>query len=58
MNGACGDIERIRDICRQRNLLLIEDVAQANGATFRGKPSARSATCRCSASSTTEHYQR
>jgi len=38
MNGACGDIERIRDICRQRNLLLIEDVAQANGATFRGKP--------------------
>lgn len=38
MSGACGDVERIRDICKARNVLLIEDVAQANGATFRGKP--------------------
>jgi 8-amino-3,8-dideoxy-alpha-D-manno-octulosonate transaminase len=38
MNGATGDIARIREICTQHKLLLIEDVAQANGATFRGKP--------------------
>lgn len=38
MSGACGDIERVADICRRHNVLLIEDVAQANGATFRGKP--------------------
>lgn len=38
MSGACGDVERIRNICQQRNVLLIEDVAQANGATFHGKP--------------------
>jgi 8-amino-3,8-dideoxy-alpha-D-manno-octulosonate transaminase len=37
MSGACGDIERIRDICKARGVLLIEDVAQANGARFRGK---------------------
>jgi len=38
MSGACGDIERIREICTRKGLLLIEDVAQANGASFRGKP--------------------
>jgi dTDP-4-amino-4,6-dideoxygalactose transaminase len=38
MSGACGDIARVADICRQRGVLLIEDVAQANGATFHGKP--------------------
>ncbi len=38
MSGACGDIERVAAICRQRGVLLIEDVAQANGAVFHGKP--------------------
>jgi dTDP-4-amino-4,6-dideoxygalactose transaminase len=38
MSGACGDIERIRDICHKHEVMLIEDVAQANGASFRGKP--------------------
>ncbi|MFN8373736.1 MAG: aminotransferase class I/II-fold pyridoxal phosphate-dependent enzyme [Anaerolineae bacterium] len=38
MSGACGDIERIRDICKARGVLLIEDVAQANGGRFHGKP--------------------
>jgi 8-amino-3,8-dideoxy-alpha-D-manno-octulosonate transaminase len=38
MSGACGDIERVADICRRHNVLLIEDVAQANGASFHGKP--------------------
>lgn len=38
MSGACGDVERIVDICRRHNVLLIEDVAQANGGSFNGKP--------------------
>ena len=38
MSGACGDIARVADICRRHNVLLIEDVAQANGARFNGKP--------------------
>jgi dTDP-4-amino-4,6-dideoxygalactose transaminase len=38
MSGTSGDIERIREICTRRNVLLIEDVAQSNGATFKGKP--------------------
>lgn len=38
MSGACGDVERIAAICKRHNVLLIEDVAQANGARFHGKP--------------------
>lgn len=38
MSGACGDIERVVEICRRHRVLLIEDVAQANGASFHGKP--------------------
>jgi dTDP-4-amino-4,6-dideoxygalactose transaminase len=38
MSGASGDIERVAEICRRRGLLLIEDVAQANGGSFHGKP--------------------
>ncbi|HUN05657.1 MAG TPA: DegT/DnrJ/EryC1/StrS family aminotransferase [Aggregatilineales bacterium] len=38
MSGACGDIERIAAICKRHNVTLIEDVAQANGGSFRGKP--------------------
>lgn len=38
MSGACGNIERIQDICKRHHLLLIEDIAQANGASFHGKP--------------------
>ena len=38
MSGACGDIARVAAICKQRGVLLIEDVAQANGGSFRGKP--------------------
>jgi 8-amino-3,8-dideoxy-alpha-D-manno-octulosonate transaminase len=38
MSGACGDVERIVEICKRRKVLLIEDTAQANGASFRGKP--------------------
>ncbi|MBC7811585.1 MAG: aminotransferase class I/II-fold pyridoxal phosphate-dependent enzyme, partial [Burkholderiales bacterium] len=38
MSGACGDVERIVEICKRHNVLLIEDTAQANGARFHGKP--------------------
>jgi dTDP-4-amino-4,6-dideoxygalactose transaminase len=38
MSGTCGDVERIAKICKTRKVTLIEDVAQANGASFRGKP--------------------
>lgn len=38
MSGACGDVERVVDICRRHRLLLIEDVAQANGGSFHGRP--------------------
>jgi dTDP-4-amino-4,6-dideoxygalactose transaminase len=38
MSGACGNVERIVEICKKHNVLLIEDVAQANGASFKGKP--------------------
>ena len=38
MSGTTGDIERIAAICKAHKVLLIEDVAQANGASYRGKP--------------------
>jgi len=38
MSGACGDVERIAAICKKHKVLLIEDTAQANGASFHGKP--------------------
>src|SRR5262245_8014042 len=38
MSGACGEVDRIVDICKRHNVLLIEDTAQANGARYKGKP--------------------
>jgi dTDP-4-amino-4,6-dideoxygalactose transaminase len=38
MSGCSGDVARVVDICKARRVLLIEDVAQANGASFHGKP--------------------
>lgn len=38
MSGACGEVERIVEICKRHNVLLIEDTAQANGASYKGKP--------------------
>lgn len=37
MGGVIGQIERIADICRQNNILLLEDCAQAAGASLNGK---------------------
>lgn len=32
MSGACGDVQAIVDVCRQHNVLLIEDVAEVHDA--------------------------
>jgi len=38
MCGSMAQIDKIADVCRKHNLILIEDTAQALGATFNGKP--------------------
>jgi 8-amino-3,8-dideoxy-alpha-D-manno-octulosonate transaminase len=38
MCGAMAQIDKIVDVCQKHNLILIEDTAQALGATFRNKP--------------------
>ncbi len=38
MSGCTGHIDQVTAICREKGLKLVEDVAQANGATFKGKP--------------------
>jgi 8-amino-3,8-dideoxy-alpha-D-manno-octulosonate transaminase len=38
MSGTCGDITQITEICSRKNVLLIEDCAQCNGASYHGKP--------------------
>lgn len=37
--GQCADTQALRDIADEHGLLLIEDAAQAHGATFKGKRS-------------------
>lgn len=37
MSGASGNVEKIAEVCRRRGLVLLEDVAQAAGATVGGK---------------------
>lgn len=36
--GSPADMDPIMDLCRKRNIKVIEDAAQALGATYRGKP--------------------
>lgn len=38
MAGACGHLDRVAALCQERGVTLIEDVAQANGGSFQGKP--------------------
>lgn len=38
MCGSMARIDEIMEICKEHNLALIEDTAQALGATFQGKP--------------------
>ncbi|MEZ4459271.1 MAG: DegT/DnrJ/EryC1/StrS family aminotransferase [bacterium] len=37
LNGYACDLDALGDLCRRHGVILIEDVAQAFGATFRGK---------------------
>jgi 8-amino-3,8-dideoxy-alpha-D-manno-octulosonate transaminase len=38
MCGSMAQIDKIVEVCKKHNLILIEDTAQALGATFNGKP--------------------
>jgi dTDP-4-amino-4,6-dideoxygalactose transaminase len=38
LHGLPADMKEINDIARQHGLVVIEDAAQAHGATYRGKP--------------------
>ena len=38
MSGAPGDVDAVMQIARTHGLLVLEDCAQCNGATFKGKP--------------------
>lgn len=38
MSGASGDLDRLLGVSRAHDLFILEDVAQANGASFRGRP--------------------
>ena len=38
MSGAPGAVDKITAICRAHKIFLIEDCAQANGASFHGQP--------------------
>jgi 8-amino-3,8-dideoxy-alpha-D-manno-octulosonate transaminase len=38
MCGSMAQVEAIRDLCHARGVILIEDVAQAIGASFHGRP--------------------
>jgi len=37
LNGTCCDMDAIMDIARRHNLMVIEDTAQACGASYKGK---------------------
>ena len=36
--GNCADYDRIQDICGKHNVPILEDAAEALGATYRGEP--------------------
>lgn len=38
MCGSMADIDRLKEICKKHNLILLEDACQALGATYKGKP--------------------
>jgi len=38
MSGAAGRIDQIVSVARRAGLMILEDCAQANGATYHGKP--------------------
>jgi dTDP-4-amino-4,6-dideoxygalactose transaminase len=38
MHGGAADMEALLDVARRHDLALVEDAAQAHGATFQGRP--------------------
>jgi dTDP-4-amino-4,6-dideoxygalactose transaminase len=38
MSGATGDLDAILGVARRHGIPVVEDVAQANGASYRGRP--------------------
>jgi dTDP-4-amino-4,6-dideoxygalactose transaminase len=36
--GQCADVDAIADSCRRHGVVLVEDAAEALGATYRGRP--------------------
>jgi perosamine synthetase len=38
VHGCAADMTRLLDVARRRNLIIVEDAAQAHGATWEGKP--------------------
>lgn len=38
MHGCAADMAPLLDLCRRRDLVLVEDAAQAHGATWQGNP--------------------
>lgn len=36
--GQCADYDRLEDICREYDVALVEDAAEALGSTYRGRP--------------------
>jgi len=43
--GQCADYERIESVCREFDIALIEDAAEALGATYRGTSAGSFGTC-------------
>jgi len=37
INGRAGDLDKLDDLCREKNIFLIEDAAQAFGSFYKGK---------------------
>ena len=55
MRGHIVDMDRVADICRRHNILLVEDCAHTAGGTWRGKATGTFGTVGCFSSQTYKH---